>query len=152
MINNVTFERTDFADLPHRFEAGTPHIAGALGLAEALTYLEAIGYDHVTAHENDLLAYAAENLSRMPGLRLIGAARERASILAFVLEGIHAHDVATVFDEAAVAVRAGHHCCQPLMARLGVPATVRVSFAMYNTRTEIDVLVRALQHVRSIFG
>jgi cysteine desulfurase/selenocysteine lyase len=152
MINGVTFERTDYADLPHRFEAGTPHIAGALGFAEALTYLDSIGFDQVRAHENDLLAYAAESLSRLPGLRLIGAARERAGILAFVVDGIHAHDVATILDAAGVAVRAGHHCCQPLMARLGVPATVRVSFAIYNTRDEIDALVRALEDVRRIVG
>ena len=152
MINAVTFERTDYADLPHRFEAGTPHIAGALGLAEALNYLGSIGFDQVRAHENELLAYAAENLSRIRGLRLIGAARERAGILAFVLDGIHAHDVATILDAAGVAVRAGHHCCQPLMARLGVAATVRVSFAIYNTRAEIDVLVGALEEVRRIFG
>jgi cysteine desulfurase/selenocysteine lyase len=151
MINAVTFERTDYADLPHRFEAGTPHIAGALGLAEALDYLGAIGFDRVAAHENELLAYAADNLSRIPGLRLIGAARERAGILAFVVDGVHAHDVATILDAAGVAVRAGHHCCQPLMARLGVAATVRVSFAIYNTRAEIDVLVRALGDVRRIF-
>ena len=103
------------------------------------------------AHENELLAYGAEALSHIPGLRLIGAARDRAGIIAFVLDGVHAHDVATILDGAGVAVRAGHHCCQPLMARLGVPATVRVSFAIYNTRAEIDVLVRALDDARRIF-
>jgi cysteine desulfurase/selenocysteine lyase len=151
MINAVTFEHTVYADLPHRLEAGTPHIAGAVGLAEALRYLQSLGFDRVGAHEHELLAYGEGALSHVPGLRLIGAGRERAGILAFVLDGVHAHDVATILDRAGVAVRAGHHCCQPLMARLGVPATVRVSVAIYNTCAEIDVLVRALDEVRSIF-
>jgi cysteine desulfurase/selenocysteine lyase len=151
MIRAVTFEHTVYADLPHRLEAGTPHIAGAVGLAEALRYLESLGFDRVGAHEHELLAYGEEALSHVPGLRLIGTGRERAGILAFVLDGVHAHDVATVLDRAGVAVRAGHHCCQPLMARLGVPATVRVSVAIYNTCSEIDVLVRALDEVRSLF-
>jgi len=150
MINAVTFERTQYADLPHRFEGGTPHIAGAVGLAEALNYLGSLGFDRVRAHESELLAYGVETMSRIPDLRLIGAARERAGILPFVVDGVHAHDVATILDGAGVAVRAGHHCCQPLMARLGVPATVRVSFALYNTRAEIDVLVRTLDDVRRI--
>ena len=151
MISAVTFERTDYADPPHRFEAGTPHIEGALGLAEALDYLRSLGFDWIRAHELELLAYAVDALSRVRGLRLIGTARERAGILAFNLDGVHAHDVATVLDRAGVAVRAGHHCCQPLMARLGVPATVRVSSAIYNTRAEIDALVDALGDVRRIF-
>jgi cysteine desulfurase / selenocysteine lyase len=151
MIEVVTFEETRYAALPHRFEAGTPHIAGALGLAEALDYLDVLGFDRVKAYEDTLLAYGAEALTRVPGLRLTGTARERAGILAFVLEGVHAHDVATVLDRSGVAVRAGHHCCQPLLARLGVPATVRVSFAIYNTRAEIDILVRALEDARGIF-
>ena len=151
MIRAVTFEHTVYADLPHRLEAGTPHIAGAVGLAEALRYLESLGFDRVGAHEHELLAYGEDALSHVPGLRLIGTARERAGILAFVLDGVHAHDVATILDRAGVAVRAGHHCCQPLMARLGVPATVRISVAIYNTCAEIDVLVRALDEVRSIF-
>ena len=151
MIRAVTFEHTVYADLPHRLEAGTPHIAGAVGLAEALRYLESLGFDRVGAHEHELLAYGVEALSRVPGLRLFGTGRERAGILAFVLDGVHAHDVATILDRAGVAVRAGHHCCQPLMARLGLPATVRASVAIYNTCAEIDVLVRALDEVRSIF-
>ena len=151
MISTVTFEHTDYADLPSRFEAGTPHIEGAVGLAEALADLTAIGLDSVAAHEHRLLEYGVEVLARVPGLRLVGTPRQRAGILAFVFDGVHAHDVATVLDAAGVAVRAGHHCCQPLMARLGVPATVRVSCAIYNTSADIDALVDALGDVRSIF-
>jgi cysteine desulfurase/selenocysteine lyase len=151
MVDAVTFERTRYAGLPHRFEAGTPHIAGALGLADALDYLGSLGFDQVRAHEDELLTYGADALTEIPGLRVIGTARERAPILALVLEGVHAHDVATVLDRAGVAVRAGHHCCQPLMARLGVSATVRVSFAIYNTRDDIDALAGALNEVREVF-
>lgn len=151
MISTVTFERTEYAAPPHRFEAGTPHIAGAIGLAEALAYVGALGFDRIRAHEQDLVAYGVDVLSRVPGLRLVGTARERAAIFSFVLEGVHAHDVATVLDRSGVAVRAGHHCGQPLMARLGVPATVRASCAIYNTRAEIDALTAALASVRTIF-
>jgi cysteine desulfurase/selenocysteine lyase len=152
MISDVTFDGTGYAEPPHRFEAGTPHVAGAVGLAEALRYLGSIGFDQVQAHEQELLAYGADALSRIPGLRLIGEARDRAGILAFVIDGVHAHDVATVLDSAGVAVRAGHHCCQPLMTRLGVPATVRASFAVYNTRDDIDALVDALHDAWSVFA
>jgi cysteine desulfurase/selenocysteine lyase len=151
MISTVTFERTEYADLPHRFEAGTPHIEGSVGLAEALDYLTSIGIDRVAAHEHELLEYAVEALSRVPGLHLVGTPRDRAGILAFVLDEVHAHDVATVLDAAGVAVRAGHHCCQPLMARLGVSAAVRASCAAYNTSADIDALVDAVGDVRSIF-
>jgi cysteine desulfurase/selenocysteine lyase len=151
MIRSVTLERTEFADPPHRFEAGTPNIEGVLGLAEAIDYLGSLGVDWVHAHECTLLAHGLDALSRVPGLRLLGSARDRAAILSFVLDDVHAHDVATVLDQAGVAVRAGHHCCQPLMARLGVPATVRMSCALYNTCDEIDALVAALADVRRIF-
>jgi cysteine desulfurase / selenocysteine lyase len=152
MIRSVTFERTSYNELPYKFEAGTPHIAGAAGLAAALDYLTATGRERVAAHEDDLRAYGTEALTGVPGLRLTGTARQKAGILAFVLDGIHPHDIGTILDRAGVAVRAGHHCCQPLMARLGVAATARASLALYNTREEIDALVAALHGVREVFA
>jgi cysteine desulfurase / selenocysteine lyase len=152
MIRSVTFERTTYNELPHKFEAGTPHIAGAIGLAAAIEYLTIVGLNRVAASEHDLSAYGAERLAEVPGLRLTGTARNKAGILAFVLDGVHPHDIGTILDRAGVAVRAGHHCCQPLMARLGVPATARASLALYNTREEIDTLVAALHQVREVFA
>jgi cysteine desulfurase / selenocysteine lyase len=152
MIGRVTFERTTFADLPYKFEAGTPHIAGAIGLAAALDYLTTIGVERVAAYEEALLSYATEALSEVPGLRLTGTAPAKASVLSFVLGDVHPHDVGTILDREGVAVRAGHHCCQPLMARLGVPATARASLALYNTREDVDVLVAALRTVQEVFG
>jgi cysteine desulfurase / selenocysteine lyase len=151
-ISRVTFERTTYADLPYKFEAGTPDIAGAIGLAAALEYVAAIGLDRISAYEHELLAYATGALSQVPGLRLTGTARDKASVLSFVLDDIHPHDVGTILDREGVAVRAGHHCCQPLMGRLGVPATARASLAMYNTRDEIDALIAALGTVREVFA
>jgi cysteine desulfurase/selenocysteine lyase len=152
MISSVTFERTTYNALPHKFEAGTPNIAGAAGLAAAIEYLDAVGMDRVAARERELLAYGTEALLAAPGLRLTGTAQEKAGVLAFVLDGVHPHDIGTILDREGVAVRAGHHCCQPLMARLGVPATARASLALYNTREEIDALVRGLQRVREVLG
>ena len=152
MISSVTFERTQYNVLPNKFEAGTPNIAGALGLAAALDYLTTLGLEWVTAHERDLLGYGSEALSQVPGLRLTGTAPQKAAILGFVLDDVHPHDIGTILDRAGVAIRAGHHCCQPLMARLGVPATARASLALYNTRDEIDILVGALQGVRKVFA
>jgi cysteine desulfurase/selenocysteine lyase len=151
MISSVTFEGTSYAELPHRFEAGTPNVAAALGLAAAIDYLGAIGFERICAHERDLLSYGTGALTQVPGLRLTGTAPAKTAILGFVLDGVHPHDVATVVDRAGVAIRAGHHCCQPLMARLGLPATARASLALYNTRAEIDTLVGALRHVRTVF-
>ena len=151
MIRSVTFEKTTYADLPHKFEAGTPHIAGAIGLGAAVDYLMAIGFDGIGPHEADLLAYGTAALSDVKGLRLIGTAAEKASILAFVMKGAHPHDVGTIVDTEGVAIRTGHHCTQPVMDRFGVPATARASVAMYNTREEIDALVRALERVREMF-
>ena len=152
MIGRVTFERTTFADLPYKFEAGTPHIAGAIGLAAALDYLTGIGIERVAAYEDELLTYATSALSAVPGLRMTGTASAKASVLSFVLGEIHPHDVGTILDREGVAVRAGHHCCQPLMARLGVPATARASLALYNTREDVDALVAALRAVQEVFG
>jgi len=152
MISSVTFERTRYNVLPYKFEAGTPHVAGALGLAAAIDYLTALGLDRVSAHEHELLVYGTDVLSQVPGLRFTGTARDKVGILAFLLDGVHPHDAGTVLDRAGVAIRAGHHCCQPLMARLGVPATARASLALYNTREEIDALAGALQGVRELFA
>jgi cysteine desulfurase/selenocysteine lyase len=152
MISSVTFERTLYNVLPHKFEAGTPNVAGAVGLAAAIDYLTAIGADRIAAHERELLAYGTEVLSRVPGLRLIGTAAEKAGILSFVLDGVHPHDIGTILDREGVAIRTGHHCCQPLMQRLGVPATARASLALYNTRDDVDALAGALFKVREVFA
>jgi cysteine desulfurase / selenocysteine lyase len=152
MIAAVTFERTQFTAAPHKFEAGTPNVGGALGLAAAIDYLCGLGFERVRAHECGLLGYATGALSQVPGLRLTGTAPDKTGIVGFVLEGVHPHDIATVLDRAGVAIRAGHHCCQPLMARLGVPATARASLAVYNTRDEIDALTGALHEVRELFA
>jgi cysteine desulfurase/selenocysteine lyase len=152
MILSVTFEGTTFNEPPHRFEAGTPNIEGAIGFAAALNYLDAHGLDAVAAHESQLLSEATEAVLAVPGVRLVGAARRKASVLSFVMEGVHPHDIGTILDSEGVAVRAGHHCAQPVMARYGVSATVRASFALYNTAEEIDALVAGLQKVREVFG
>ena len=151
MIRSVTFEKTTYADLPHKFEAGTPHIAGAVGLGAAVDYISGIGFDKIATHEKDLMEYGTAALSEIPGLRMIGTARHKASILAFVLKGAHPHDVGTIVDMEGVSIRTGHHCTQPIMERFGVPATARASVAMYNTRQEIDQLVHALRRVRETF-
>jgi cysteine desulfurase / selenocysteine lyase len=152
MIRSVTFEKTTYNDLPYKFEAGTPHVAGAIGLGAAIDYLGTIGPDAIGEYERDLLAYATEALAAMPGLRLVGTAREKAGVVSFVLEGVHPHDIGTVLDRDGIAVRAGHHCAQPVMERFGVPATARASLAFYNTRDEIDALVRGLARVREVFA
>ncbi len=152
MISSVTFERTTYNEVPHKFEAGTPHIAGVVGLGAAVDFIESVGFSAIAEHERQLLAYATAALEAVPGLRLIGTAPEKASILSFVLDGVHAHDVGTVVDTQGVAIRTGHHCTQPVMERFNVPATARASLAMYNTTTEIDQLVTALATVREVFG
>ncbi len=152
MIRTVAFEGSTWADPPYRFEAGTPHIAGAVGLVAALDYVDGIGLDAIAAHEHDLLAYGTALLEQVPGLRLIGTAADKAAILSFVIDGVHAHDIGTVLDFEGVAVRAGHHCAMPVMTRYGVPATARASLGLYNTRADIDALVRALQRVTEMFG
>jgi cysteine desulfurase / selenocysteine lyase len=152
MIKSVSFEKTVYNDLPYKFEAGTPHIAGAIGLGVALDYLEGLGLDRIAVYEHELLAYATERLSSLSGLRLVGTAREKAGVLSFLVEGIHAHDVGSILDREGIAVRAGHHCAMPVMTRFGVAATTRASLALYNTREEIDALLRGLGKVREIFG
>ena len=151
MIRSVSFEGTTFADIPQRFEAGTPHIAGAIGLAAALYYVEGIGLDVIAAHEQTLLSYATRRLA-LPRLRLIGTAPHKLGILSFVVDGVHPHDVATVLDREGIAVRAGHHCAQPLMHRLGIQATTRASLALYNTRQDIDALIVALERALELLA
>ncbi len=152
MIASVTFEGSTWNELPFKFEAGTPHIEGAIGLGVALDYIHATGFDAIAAHEGDLLRYGTQVLEAIPGLRLIGTARNKASILSFVMEDLHPHDIGTIVDREGVAIRTGHHCAQPVMERFGVPATARASFAMYNTRGEIDALGAALLKVREVLG
>jgi len=151
MIRQVTFAKSTWNDLPYKFEAGTPNIAGAIGLGAAVDYVRASGLDAIAAHEHALLVYAAERATQVPGLRQIGTARAKAGILSFVLDDVHAHDVGTILDHEGVAVRTGHHCAMPVMERFGVPATVRASFAMYNTAAEVDALFTALGKVREVF-
>jgi cysteine desulfurase/selenocysteine lyase len=152
MISLVTFEKTHYNVLPYKFEAGTPHIAGVIGLGAAIDYLDQLDWRRVAEHEHNLLSYVSEQLAKISGLRIIGTAREKAGVVSFVLEQIHAHDVGTILDQEGVAVRTGHHCAMPVMQRFGVPATTRASFAFYNTREEIDVLAAALYRVKKVFG
>jgi cysteine desulfurase / selenocysteine lyase len=152
MIERVTLERTTWAEPPARFEAGTPPIAEVIGLAAAIDYVESVGLGAIGTWESELLARATELIGALPGVRLVGTAREKAAVLSFVLEGIHPHDVGTVLDDEGVAVRAGHHCAQPVMQRFGIPATVRASFAFYNTPDEIEALVRGVERARKVFG
>ena len=152
MIRSVTFEKTTYNVPPHRFEAGTPNVAGAVGLGAAIEYITGLGWEGITAHEADLLAYATAALESIAGLRLIGTARHRAGAVSFVLDNVHPHDIGTVLDLEGIALRTGHHCTQPLMDRYGVPATARAALAIYNTREEIDALVRGIHHVKQVFG
>jgi cysteine desulfurase / selenocysteine lyase len=154
MIDTVELERSTWAGLPHKFEAGTPHIAGAVGLAAAVRFLTEVGRENILAHERDLLAYAMERLAEIPDLRLLGPRdpEKRSGVVSFTLADVHPHDLATITDARGVAIRAGHHCAQPLMRRMQVPATARASFYLYNTREDVDRLVDALEHARSLFG
>jgi len=152
MILSVTFEKTLYNVIPFKFEAGTPHIAGVIGLGAAIDYLDGVGLDRIAAYESGLLTYATEAVSAVPGVRLIGTAKEKASIVTFVLEGVHAHDIGTILDQEGIAIRTGHHCAQPVLQRFGVPATARASMAFYNTRGEIDALVRAIHKVTELFA
>jgi cysteine desulfurase/selenocysteine lyase len=152
MIRTVTFEKTTYNDLPYKFEAGTPNIAGGIGLGAALDYLCRIGLDTIAAYEHELLVYGTEQLQQIPGLRLIGTARQKAAVLSFVMEGIHPHDIGTVLDRQGIAVRTGHHCAQPVMDWFNVPATTRASLAFYNTFAEIDALAAGLRKVKEIFS
>ncbi|MEJ2237686.1 MAG: cysteine desulfurase [Gemmatimonadales bacterium] len=152
MIRTVTFEGTTFAPPPSRFEAGTPHIAGAVGLGAAIGYMDGIGWELIQGQEAALLEYALTQLQTVPGLRIIGSAESRAGVVSFIMEGVHAHDIGTIVDQEGVAIRTGHHCTQPVMDFFGVPATARASFAFYNTIEEVDVLIGALRKARKVFG
>jgi cysteine desulfurase/selenocysteine lyase len=152
MILSVTFEKTTYNVIPQKFEAGTPPIAAAIGLGAAVDYLSAVGMDAIAAHERGLLDYATEQVKRVPGVRIIGTAKEKAAVLSFVLEGVHPHDVGTLLNQDGVAVRTGHHCAQPVMQRFKVPATSRASFAFYNTMAEVDALVAGIRNVQKVFS
>jgi cysteine desulfurase/selenocysteine lyase len=151
MIQTVSFEKTTYAEIPQRFEAGTPAIGGVAGFGAALGYVNSLGLDAIESHERELLTYATDALAEVPGLQLIGTAPQKAAVLSFSLAGVHPHDVGSVLDHEGVAVRAGHHCAQPVMEHFGVPATVRASLALYNTREDVDALVRGLHVVRELF-
>jgi cysteine desulfurase / selenocysteine lyase len=152
MIRSVTFEKTIYNELPYKFEAGTPHIAGAIGLGAALDYVSRVGLVRAAAHERELLDYGTGLLGSVPGLRLIGTAREKVGVLSFVLDGVHPHDVGTVLDRDGIAVRTGHHCAQPVMERFGVPATTRASLALYNSKSELDALAHGIRRVQKLFA
>jgi cysteine desulfurase/selenocysteine lyase len=152
MILTVTFEKTTYKVAPHKFEAGTPDVGGAVGLAAAVDYIDAVGRDSIAANEQQLLAYAESALRAVPSLRLVGTARAKAGVHSFVLDGIHPHDIGTVLDHEGIAVRTGHHCAQPVMERYGVAATVRASFGLYNTTEDVDRLVDGLGKVRELLG
>jgi cysteine desulfurase/selenocysteine lyase len=152
MIRSVTFEKTTYNKVPHKFEAGTPDMAGVAGLKAAIEYMNGVGIDRIAAHEHELLTYATEVVGGLPGVRPIGTAKDKAGVLSFVLDEVHPHDIGTILDEQGIAVRTGHHCAQPVMDRFCIPATVRASFAMYNTRAEVDALARGLKKVREVFA
>jgi len=152
MISSVTFEKTLYNVIPYKFEAGTPNIAGVIGLGAGIDYVNRVGLENIAAYEHELLAYATEQLTKIPGLRIIGTAKEKAAVLSFVLEGVHPHDAGTILDQEGIAVRTGHHCAQPVMNRFGIPATTRASLAFYNTKEEVDALVKGIKKVQEIFA
>jgi cysteine desulfurase / selenocysteine lyase len=152
MISSVTFEKTLYNKLPYKFEAGTPDIAEGIALGTAIEYLNALGMDNIQTYEHELLDYAAEKISAVPGVRLIGTAKERAGVISFVMEGIHPHDIGTILDQEGIAIRTGHHCAQPIMQRFGIPATARASFAFYNTKDEVDALSQGILKVKEVFA
>ena len=152
MIASVTFEKTTYNKIPHKFEAGTPDIAGVIGLCAAIDYVQTIGLAAISAYEEGLLAYATREVSKIAGVRILGNAKEKASVLSFTLEGVHPHDIGTILDQQGIAIRAGHHCAQPVMDRFKVPATARASFAFYNTKKEVDALVNGIRAVMEVFS
>ena len=151
MISSVTFEKTLYNVIPYKFEAGTPNIAGVIGLGAGIDYVNRVGIGNIATYEHELLTYATEQLAKIPGLRIIGTAKEKAAVLSFVLEGVHPHDAGTILDQEGIAVRTGHHCAQPVMDRFGIPATTRASLAFYNTKEEVDALVKGIRKVQAIF-
>jgi cysteine desulfurase/selenocysteine lyase len=152
MISSVTFEKTVYNKVPHKFEAGTPDISGPVGLRAAIEYLTELGMENIAEHERELLAYATEKVSAIPGVRIIGTAKEKTGVLSFVMEGVHPHDIGTILDQEGIAIRTGHHCAQPVMEQFGIDATARASFGLYNTKEEVDALVRGIEKVREVFA
>lgn len=152
MISRVTFEGTDYAEVPHKFEAGTPNVAAVVGLGAAIDYLTSVGFETILSHENQLLGYTSEALGAISDVRIIGRPPRRVAAISFVIDSVHPHDIGTILDHGGVAVRVGHHCCMPLMDRLGLPATVRVSFGVYNRIQDVDALIRGLEGVKRMFG
>ena len=152
MISSVSFEKTLYNKVPHKFEAGTPDMSGAVGLHAALDYLNDLGMEHIAAHERELLTYATEKISAIRGVRIVGTAKEKTGVLSFVMEGVHPHDIGTILDQEGIAIRTGHHCAQPLMERYGIDATARASFGIYNTKQEVDALARGIEKVGEVFG
>ena len=152
MISSVTFEKTTYNKLPYKFEAGTPNVSGAIGLGAALEYVDRLGIAEIAAQEEEVLAYAMDAVSALPDIALIGTAPHKAGVVSFVMDGIHPHDIGTILDQEGIAVRTGHHCAQPVMQRFNIPATVRASFALYNTKQEVDALVRGIRKVREVFA
>jgi len=152
MIRSVTFDQTTYNQLPYKFEAGTPDVAGAIGLGAAVNYLNRWGVENIASHEHEVLNYAAQALSQVPGVQIIGNAREKAGVISFVMDGVHPHDIGTILDQEGIAVRTGHHCAQPIMQRFGIPATVRASFGLYNMKAEVDALVAGIRKVREVFA
>jgi cysteine desulfurase/selenocysteine lyase len=152
MISSVTFEKTTYEALPYKFEAGTPNVAGAIGLGAAVDYLQSIGLENISAHEQELLRYCSLRLGAMDALRIIGTAKDKSSVISFILKGVHPHDIGTILDNEGIAIRAGHHCAQPVMDFYGIPATARVSFGLYNTREDIEALMRGLKKVKEVFN
>jgi cysteine desulfurase/selenocysteine lyase len=152
MIASVTFDKTIYNRLPYKFEAGTPNIADTIALGAAIEYLEGLGLDQIEQHEHDLLGYATQTVERIPGVTLVGTAKEKAGVLSFTMENIHPHDIGTILDREGIAVRTGHHCAQPVMQRFGIPATARASFGLYNTRQEVDALVKGIHKVNEVLG
>jgi cysteine desulfurase/selenocysteine lyase len=151
MISSVTFEKTTYNQIPYKFEAGTPNIAGVVGLGAAIDYLNQIGIEEVARYENELLSYGTERLSEIEGVTIVGQAKHKASVLSFVLEGIHPHDIGTILDQEGIAIRTGHHCAQPVMDFFSVPATARASLALFNNKEDIDVLVEGIERVIEVF-
>jgi cysteine desulfurase/selenocysteine lyase len=152
MILSVSFAHTEYNELPYKFEAGTPNISGAIGLGAAIDYMNNLGIANLAAHEHALLIAATEKVTALPGVRIIGTAAQKASVLSFMIEGVHPHDVGTIFDQQGLAIRTGHHCAQPVMQFFGIPATARASFAFYNTFDEIDALVGGIKKVQELFA
>jgi len=152
MIASVTFDRTIYNRLPYKFEAGTPNIADTIALGAAIEYLEQLGLDRIERHEHDVLAYATQAVEKIPGVTIIGTAKDKAGVLSFTMDDIHPHDIGTILDREGIAVRTGHHCAQPVMQRFGIPATVRASFGLYNTRQEVDALVKGIHKVNEVLG